>query len=67
MSPTFFGIQVANQRDRLALTQAELAELSQVSLRTIRAIEAGRANPGLQLVNQVLDKLGLELAVIKKS
>ena len=54
---------VISSREKLLLTQAEVAELAGVSLRTIRAIEAGQANPGLRQLNHILDVLGLSLVV----
>ena len=58
---------VISAREKLKLTQQELAELSGVSLRSIREIEASRANPGIQQLNKILDSLGLQLTIVAKS
>ena len=57
---------IAKRREYLQITQQELAELANVSVRLIRELEAGRANPGLRQLTQVLNALGLDLAVVEK-
>ncbi|MEY4811709.1 MAG: hypothetical protein RLZZ462_582, partial [Bacteroidota bacterium] len=37
--------QIKERRAMLKLTQAQLAELSGVGLRTLKQLEAGKANP----------------------
>ncbi|RIY13057.1 transcriptional regulator [Hymenobacter rubripertinctus] len=57
----------AERRQKLGLSQAELAELAGVSLSFITKLEAGRANPGFRQLNQVLDAVGLTLSINPKS
>ena len=54
---------ILEQRSRLGLTQQELAELSNVSVRLIRELEAGRANPGLQQLEKLAATLNLTLTL----
>ena len=49
------------RREILALTQQDLAEMSQVGLATIKDIERGKGNPALRTVKKILDVLGIEL------
>ncbi len=48
----------------LDITQAELATAVRVSRPYIAAIEAGRANPSLEVVERIADALGLELQLL---
>ena len=50
-------------RRGLGLTQGELAARAGVSLATIQAMEAGRANPALGTMERILGVLGMELCV----
>jgi transcriptional regulator with XRE-family HTH domain len=50
-------------RKSLGLSQVELASLSGVSLPTIQNIEAGKANPSLDVLLKLLDALGLRLKI----
>lgn len=49
------------RRETLALTQLDLAEMSQVGLATIKDIERGKGNPALGTVKKILEVLGLEI------
>lgn len=49
------------RRETLALTQLDLAEMSQVGLATIKDIERGKGNPALSTVKKILDVLGIEI------
>lgn len=60
-------IILKERRDELKITQNQLAEMANVGLRTLKAIEGGNANPTLDTMNKLLDVLGLELMIdIKK-
>ena len=50
-------------RLNLGLTQFELAAQSGVSLPTIQNIEAGKANPSLDVLEKLLEALGLKLKI----
>lgn len=49
------------RRETLLLTQQDIAEMSQVSLATIKDIERGKGNPALNTVKKILDVLGIEI------
>ncbi|MDE6463564.1 MAG: helix-turn-helix domain-containing protein [Muribaculaceae bacterium] len=49
------------RREVLSLTQQDIAEMSEVSLATIKDIERGKGNPALNTVNKILDVLGVEI------
>lgn len=49
------------RRSFLRISQLDLAEMSQVSLATIKDIERGKGNPSLQTIIKILDILGMEL------
>lgn len=52
---------IKRRRSVLRITQQDLAELSGVSLRTIKDIESGNANPSLGILSKVADILGMEV------
>ena len=47
----------------LKITQENLAELSGVGLRTIKQLEAGKANPTYKTLQEIADVLGFELVL----
>lgn len=49
------------RRQVLGITQEDLAELSGVGLRTLKALESSKSNPTLDTLNKLADVLGLEL------
>lgn len=61
------GIVLATRRYDLALTQSETAELAGISLRNLKQIEAGKANPGLQPLLRLLYVLGLVMTLDKRT
>ncbi len=61
------GLQLLSRRNELRMTQQQVAELADISLRNLKQIEAGRANPGLQPLLRLLYVLGLELTLDKRS
>jgi y4mF family transcriptional regulator len=54
---------VSNRRKYLRITQSDLAEMSGVSLRTVKAIEKGSGNPTIETLRAVLDALGLDITM----
>ena len=50
-----------SRRDTLGISQLDLAEMSGVSLATIKDIERGKGNPSLEIVNKILEVLGMEI------
>ena len=57
------GTQIEKRRKQLRVSQADLAELSGVSLRTVNAVEKGRANPSVETLSRILEPIGLVLAL----
>ncbi len=51
------------RRRLLKITQEGLAEVSGVSLRSLKQIESGRGNPTWNQMNKVLASLGWELSL----
>ena len=52
---------IGTRRKVLGISQQDLAEMSGVSLPTIKDIERGVANPSLSTISKLLDVLGLEI------
>ena len=52
---------VKKRRLLLGITQQDLADFSGVGLRTIRQIEAGKGNPSLETITNILNVLGVEI------
>ena len=57
------GKEIASRRKQLNISQADLAEMSGVSLRTVNAIENGKANPSIDVLSKVLEPLGLVITL----
>lgn len=60
------GNILRNRRQTLRTTQQTLADMSGVSVRMIKAIEGGYANPSIATLEKILNVLGLQLAIIDK-
>jgi len=57
-----------DRREALKVNKEYLAELSGVSLRTLKAIESGKGNPTFETLNKLADVLGMELKLeVKKT
>lgn len=54
---------IRTARKKAGLTQMDLADLAEVSERTVRAMESAAGNPSLRAVASVLSVLGLKLTV----
>jgi HTH-type transcriptional regulator / antitoxin HipB len=61
------GDAVRNRRRHLGLRQRELARLAEVSTRFVHSLEAAKPTLRLDKVAAVLDALGLELAVVRRT
>lgn len=57
------GARVRAERERLGLTQSELAEKMGTTQPTIARLEAGGVTPSLDTLHRAADALGLELVV----
>ena len=55
------GKKIKNRRKILKIRQEDLAEISEVALRTIVSIERGESNPSLETLLKLADVLGMEL------
>jgi putative transcriptional regulator len=59
------GAVLQLSRKENALTQEQLADLANISERTVRAIETGTGNPSIGAVLSVASILGLKIMVQK--
>ncbi len=57
------GARVRAERERLGLTQAELAERMGTTQPTVARLEAGGVTPSLDTLHRAAEGLGLELVV----
>jgi len=57
------GKAIKVRRKLLGLTQNELAEISGISVRSLKAVELGKGNPGISQLNRVLDALGMKITI----
>lgn len=57
------ALEIRRARKDAGLTQGELADLAEVSERTVRALETATGNPSLRAVASVLNVLGLKIGV----
>ena len=55
------GVIIRKRRALLGLTQHDLSEMSGVALRTINALERGKAYINLKNLLAIIDVLGLEI------
>ena len=61
------GENIKNRRKELNITQPHLAELAKVSTNTLCKLERGQGNPSLDVLNRLVEVLGMELSLeIKK-
>lgn len=61
------GKIVQERRNELRLNQQDLAEMANVTIKTIYAIENNKGNPTIEVLKKVLNVLGLEIKVQIKS
>jgi transcriptional regulator with XRE-family HTH domain len=57
------GEKIKERRELLGYTQGDLAELTQISNRTIRSIEQGNGSSKINYWWKILDVLGLEMQI----
>lgn len=58
---------IKKRRKELEITQSHLSELSGISVNTIYKLERGQGNPSLEIVQKLMDVLGLEISIeVKK-
>lgn len=62
-----FGKIIEERRKYLQIRQEDLAELCNISAKSIQKIENEKANPTLNTLQKILDVLGMEMSIdIKK-
>ncbi len=66
------GFRISTQRRKLKMTQEELAEQVNVSVKHISAIETGRTKANIELLYNIAEKLGVTIdyftfGIVKKS
>ena len=55
------GKKIKNRRKILKIRQEDLAEISEVALRTLVSVERGEGNPSLETLLKLANILGMEL------
>lgn len=60
------GTIIRNRRQTLRTTQQTLSEMSGVSVRMIKSIEGGYANPSMATLDKILNVLGLQIQIVDK-
>ncbi|MFT6244487.1 MAG: y4mF family transcriptional regulator [Salibacteraceae bacterium] len=64
---TELGKSIKARRKTLGITQVHLADLAGVNSNTIIRIENGKINPSIEVINSIVDVLGMEITLsIKK-
>ena len=63
MDPTLQQLSqlIVSRRKELNIKQEELADITQIAIRTIRDLEKGMGNPSFQTIRSVMEVLGIEL------
>jgi y4mF family transcriptional regulator len=61
MNKENLGLLIKERRKILKIRQEDLAEISDVALRTIVLVERGEGNPSLETLLKIAEVLGLEL------
>jgi len=61
MSDTRIGEAIRKRRKSLKITQPDLADLANISVNTLYKIERGEGNPTLDVLEKIVDVLGLEI------
>lgn len=61
------GETIRKRRKELSITQPHLAELAKISTNTLYKLERGYGNPSLDVINKLIEVLGMELILdVKK-
>ena len=56
-----YGNLIKERRTMLGLTQQDLADYTELSLRIIKSVESVKGNPSLKTLEKIAEVLGLEL------
>lgn len=60
------GKTIKERRKALKITQPDLADLAKISINTLYKIERGQANPTIDILERILEVLGLEIKLEAK-
>ena len=63
IEPKAIGKIIQSRRKSRNIVQGDLADIAGISLRTLRDIEKGVANPELQTLMSICNVLGLEIKI----
>ena len=63
MSKKEIGELIQKRRNFLSLKQEDLAEMSQISPKSIYLLEQGKGNPSIDTLNKIFEVLGLEFLI----
>ncbi|OVE74044.1 transcriptional regulator [bacterium B17] len=63
MNNADIGLAIKERRCFLGIDQKALGELSGVAVHTISNIESGKGNPTIEVVNKIINVLGMELTI----
>jgi len=63
MSKKEIGEIIQKRRTYLSLKQEDLAEMSQISPKSIYLLEQGKGNPSIDTLNKIFEVLGLEFLI----
>jgi y4mF family transcriptional regulator len=67
IEPVDLGKIIQERRNELSLNQQDLAEMANVTTKTIYAIENNKGNPTMEVLKKVLNVLGLEIRIQVRS
>jgi len=67
MLKTDIGFLIKTRRKELKINQAILAELAGISVNTLYKIEREQANPTIDVLEKILEVLGMEIIIKVKS
>ncbi len=57
------GAAIKERRNSLKITQPHLADMAGISVNTLYKIERGQANPTIQVLDKLLEVLGLQINI----
>jgi len=57
------GETIRKRRKELSITQPHLSELAKISTNTLYKLERGYGNPSLDVINKLIEVLGMELTL----
>ncbi len=60
------GKTIKERRKALKITQPDLADLAKISVNTLYKIERGEANPTIDILERILEVLGLDIKLETK-